>query len=90
VKAELRRLLFAAIVAALFGLLHALSARWLAGRDLLGALLNQLDPVALLLGLVIAFTRLVLFFLVPGWLLYRAMRVAQRALSERETTARRV
>jgi uncharacterized membrane protein len=85
--AEVRRLLIAATVAAAIGLVHQLSARLLAGHDLLGALLNRIDVVTLLLGVVIAFTRALLFFLVPGWLIYRMVCVlllsAQRIRNDR-------
>jgi hypothetical protein len=80
-NAEVRRLLPVAVVVAAFGLVHEACARIVAGRDLLGALLNQFDGVTLLLGLVIALTRAALFFLFPGWIAYRLVRLvlAKRA-----------
>jgi hypothetical protein len=72
---EVRRLLRVAVVAGAFGLVHGACARIVAGRDLLGAVLNQFDGVALLLGLVIAFTRAALLFLFPGWIAYRIVRL---------------
>jgi len=84
-------------VAAAFGLVHEISAGALAGHDLLGALLNRLDAVTLLLAVGVAFTRAVLFFLVPGWLAYRIVRALSararskaRSFSGAETSARRV
>ena len=83
--AEVRRLLVAATVAAALAFVHGVSARLLAAHDLLGALLNQFDAVTLLLGVVTAFTRIVLVFLVPGWLVYRLLRVV---LANARSTAR--
>ena len=83
---EMRRLLVAVTVAAVFGLVHQISAHLLTDRDLLGALLNRLDVATLLLGVVIALTRAVLFFLVPGWLVYRivgAIGESQRTRNDR-------
>jgi hypothetical protein len=74
VTPEVRRLVVVAAVAAVFAAVHQICARVLAGYDLLGALLNRLDLVTLLLAVVLAFTRAALFFLVPGWLAYRMAR----------------
>ena len=68
---EARRLLRVAVVAAAFGLVHEVCARVVAAHDLLGAVLNGFDPIALLLGVVLALTRAVLVFAVPGWFAYR-------------------
>jgi hypothetical protein len=97
VSAEVRRLFVAVAAAAAFGLVHEIGARVLAGHDVLGAVLNRFDAVTLLLALVVAFTRPMLLFFVPGWLAYRIVRVLsaararskERTFSGAETSARR-
>jgi hypothetical protein len=75
VSTEVRRLLPVAAVVAAFGLVHEVCARIVAGRDLLGALLNQFDAVTLLLGFVIACTRATLLLIFPGWIAYRLVQL---------------
>lgn len=86
---EVRRLLVVTAVAAILGLFNEVFARALARHDLLGAVLNQFDPVTLMLGVAIAFTRTALLFFVPGWLAYRALRaLGSRVVARRLTEAR--
>jgi hypothetical protein len=88
VTPEVRRIVVVTAVAAVFAAVHELCATVLAGYDLLGALLNRLDLVTLLLAVVLAFTRAVLFFLVPGWLAYRMVRALQARAGSRASGSR--
>jgi hypothetical protein len=52
------------------GLLHALATRLLADRDLVLALTTRFDLVTVLAAVALLTTRLFLFLLAPGWVLY--------------------
>ena len=57
------------VVTAASMLLHAGAGRWLADHDPIAGLL-RLEASTVVAGGVLILTRLVLYFVVPGWLLY--------------------
>jgi hypothetical protein len=77
------RVLAALILGGGAALAVELAARFFARRDLLASFLNAIDPPLLALGAFALFTRLFVFFLVPGWIAYAAARWALEARQTR-------
>ena len=80
------------LVIASAALIHLAATRLLATRDLLAAVLTRFDPLGVLAAFALLSTRLFLFLLAPGWVLYvlaahlLGKRSAARAGSKRRRT----
>lgn len=77
------RFIVASLVAAAAALVVELSAQWIARRDLLAGVLRGIDPPLLALGVFALITRLLAFFVFPGWVLYTAARWSLAAIAAR-------